>query len=170
MGIQKAMKLAYPQSPIEQENTLAQNHLEIGSILNVNNPCQTLLEENQNFRISKKFTSIETRWESYLEDLPQISQGKFNTEYVALIKKVRSQLHNFLGCPILPPDVAEGEDGGLQLTWEKEHYLLTVDLISSENTEWFFKDRNTGKFWGAEEVAVSDFPPTELLEKLIVWK
>ena len=168
------MKVAYMDLPIVSEDILAQNHSESNPILDEHNPSQTLLkvEPNllSNLLASKKLTSTETRWENYLENLPQISQGKFNTEYIALIKKVRNQLHNFLGYPILPPDVVEGEEGGLQLTWEKEHYLLTVDLISSENIEWFFKDRNTSNFWGAEEIAVSDFPPAELLKKLIIWK
>ena len=168
------MKVAYADLPILPEDLLAQNHSESNPILDEHNPSQTLLKVEPNLlsrlHTSKKLTSTETRWENYLENLPRISQGKFDKEYVTLVKKVRSQLHNFLGYPILPPDVAEGEDGGLQLTWEKEHYLLTVDLISSENTEWFFKNRNTGEFGGAEEIAVSDFPPAELLKKLIVWK
>ena len=135
------------------------------------NPSQTLLENSWHpLFILKKLNSEEVKWQNYLDNLPQISQGKFDKEYVALMKKVRNQLHNFLKDTMLPPDVVEGEDGGLQLIWEKDHHILTVDLISNENTEWFFKDRSTGNFWGAEEVALSDFPPKELQEKLIVWK
>ena len=114
--------------------------------------------------------STEERWQDYLENLPQISNGKFNIEYVALIKKVRVQLHNFLAHKIMPPDVVEGEDGGLQLVWEKNHYYLSVDVISDKNIEWFFKNEKTGDFWGAEGIALSDFPPEELTKQLAVWK
>ena len=97
-------------------------------------------------------------------------EGALNIEFVNLLKKIRQQLDDFIGHVMSPPDAVEGEDGGVQLIWEKDNLYLAVDVISSDNIEWFLKDRNTKENWGDEEIALSDFPPEELQKKLKIWK
>ncbi len=113
-----------------------------------------------------KLAALELRWREYLDNLPQVSNGQFDFHFIQLLKNVREQLHNFLGHPIAPPDVCEGEDGGLQLAWEKDGLLLSVDILSSDHIEWFLKNQTTGEYWGAEGFSADEFPPSDLQNKL----
>ena len=117
-----------------------------------------------------KENETERKWETYLDKIPRMFEGALNIEFVNLLKKIRQQLHDFIGHVMSPPDAVEGEDGGVQLIWEKDNLYLAVDVISSDNIEWFLKDRNTKENWGDEEIALSDFPPEELQKKLKIWK
>ena len=123
---------------------------------------------NKNQKIISPVTlhKNELRWRGYLNNLLSISNNHFNSNFVSLLVKVRKQLHNFLGAPIAPPDVSEGEDGGLQLVWERGNLFLSVDVIAPQNIEWFLKNKTTGKYWGAEGLDISDFPPNDLQKQL----
>ena len=113
---------------------------------------------------------LELRWKNYLSDLPQASSGKFNVDFVTLLKKTRDQLHNFLKFRIDPPDVFKGEDGGVQLVWERKNLLLSVDIIKSNNIEWFLKNKETKEYWGFEGISIDNFPPSDLQKILIFQK
>ena len=113
-----------------------------------------------------QLTGLELRWYEYLKNLSEASDGRFDFHFAGLLKKVREQLHNFLEHPVDPPDVCEGEDGGLQLVWERGDLHLCVDIIDSNNVEWFLKNQTTGDYWGAEGFGVEEFPPHNLQDKL----
>ncbi|MCY4523320.1 MAG: hypothetical protein OXB84_01140 [Halobacteriovoraceae bacterium] len=134
---------------------------------------QTLLDqEEQSYFINPLIPLLyntEKRWEVYLKNIPNNSEGVLNAEYVNLLKQIRQKLHDVVGY-MPPPNVVEGEDGGLQLIWEKSNLYLAIDVISYKNIEWFLKDLKTKKYWGDEEIALSDFPSEELQGKLKIWK
>ena len=112
-------------------------------------------------------SELELWWIKYLDQLPENSSNLFDNDFVELLRNIRSRLHNFLNMPIEPPDVYEGEDGGLQLVWDRGDLLLSVDVIDKNNIEWFLKNRKSGGYWGAEGLGVAEFPPSELQSKLI---
>ena len=119
---------------------------------------------------SNSSENLERRWKDYLSGLPQASNGRFNFDFVTLLKRIRDQLHNFLKFQVDPPDVFEGEDGGLQLVWERKNLLLSVDIIESDNIEWFLKNKETKKYWGFEGISIDNFPPSDLQKILISQK
>ena len=135
-----------------------------------NTETQTLLEPISSLPISPSEDDIEKKWNAYLDNVPMISKGALDIKFVNLLKKVRQQLHDFIGHAMSPPEVASGEDGGLELVWEEGDYYLSVDVINPERIEWFFEDNKNRESFGDNNLKISEFPSRKLQKKLSVWK
>lgn len=48
------------------------------------------------------------------------------------------------------PDAAAGPDGEMFYSWDDRRHHLELEIISGQPSEWFYRDRETGDFWGED--------------------
>lgn len=60
------------------------------------------------------------------------------------------------GLPV--PAAAVGPDGGLAYSWDAGPHHLEAEINDGRPTEWFYRNRDTGEFWGDNAPAVNRLP------------
>ncbi len=79
-------------------------------------------------------------------------------------KDCKCKLLEKTGKTLPVPDAAPGPNGELLYTWNKEEHHFELEFIAGAPMEFFYRNRNTGKFWGIEYSQGEDLPE-EAIEK-----
>lgn len=67
------------------------------------------------------------------------------------------------------PHAGPTENGGLQMVWDNERHHLEFEVSPSGRYDWFYRDRETDRYTGAEDSAIGNYSP-ELREKVrLLW-
>lgn len=63
------------------------------------------------------------------------------------------------------PSACTGPDGQMFYSWDQGRHHLELEIIPGKPAEFFYRDRETGQFWG-DDYTVGDALPTEVAQKL----
>lgn len=63
------------------------------------------------------------------------------------------------------PSACTGPDGVMFYSWDKDRHHLELEIFPDKDAEFFYRDRETGEFWG-EEYKICGSLPNELAQYL----
>lgn len=55
------------------------------------------------------------------------------------------------------PHAGPTQDGGLLMVWDKGRHHFELEVSPSGRYDWFYRDRQTDNYWGAEDRTVGDY-------------
>lgn len=103
---------------------------------------------NLNGRRETASRSLAEQWTSYLEQL-EASQG-VEPQVAATVQSFWKQLREDLRRSPRPPVAGPTEQDTFILVWDQGKHHFEVEFLGGGEVEWFYRDRETESFLGAE--------------------
>ena len=91
---------------------------------------------------------LEREWQSYLKDLGQ--SDEVTPAISAAVRAFWSDLTARLGRRPEPPVAGPTEQGTFIVVWDHGRHHFEVEFHPTGTIQWFFRDRKTGAYDGAE--------------------
>lgn len=95
----------------------------------------------------------------FLNETEVYKSGGKLYEYVSFMWEIIEAVDKARGKQIMPNTITpvDGDDEEvLELCYRATNWTLLVTILNNYNVEWFFKDFETGKYAGEENVSLED--------------
>lgn len=90
--------------------------------------------------------------------LKAMAQGVISPATAQRARKVWYSLLNRSGHLLPIPAASAGPDGQVFYSWDKGRHHLEVEILPGEEIEYFYRDRETGEYWGDDVKAADHIP------------
>lgn len=113
-----------------------------------------------------------TKHMQHLEYLKRVSTGeraKISPETAALAMRAWRSIWQAANGHISVPAACTGPDGEMFYSWDRGRHHLELEIIPGQPAEFFYRDRETERFWG-EDYTIGDPLPAEVVAALPLFR
>jgi hypothetical protein len=107
----------------------------------------------------------------HLEFLDRVTKGEsppITIETAELARSAWQLIWQESGYRMPVPAACTGPDGEMFYSWDRGRHHLELEIIPGQPAEFFYRDRETGEFWG-EEYTIHDPLPSKILARLTLF-